>query len=245
MKDILQDLVSHTHSLGILPLLKVSTYDDHVEVDSIADDKSVMFHAKTHTSIPGIESIFGMPNLNKLDLYLKCPEYAKDAVLTVVHETRNGVQQPVGLHFTNATNDFENDYRFMSREIIEAKIKKLVSLTDLTYDLEFKPESANVTRLKFQAAVHTEEIVFQTSSDSNNNLIFTFGDESTHAGTFVFQTGLNYKLKNTWSWPISTLLSILNLDGTITMKISDQGVLQIIVESDIATYTYTLPAQTK
>jgi hypothetical protein len=41
------------------------------------------------------------------------------------------------------------------------------------------------------------------------------------------------------------VISILNLDGKIKMKISDQGAMQISVDSGIAEYNYILPAQTK
>lgn len=244
MKDFLQDLVAHTHTLGVLPLVKVSAEDDYVVVDAMAEDRSVILSGKTHDPVNGLSSVFGMPNLNKLDLHLKCPEYKSDAVINIVYDTRNDELVPTGLHFTNAAGDFQNDYRFMSREIIEAKVKKPKNKVEIIYDIEFKPESANVQRLKFQAAAHTEETVFQVSTD-DNNLVFSFGDASTHAGTFVFYTGIDYKLKNTWSWPVAQIISILNLDGTITMRIADQGALQISVESGLATYTYTLPAQTK
>lgn len=244
MKDFLQDLVAHTHTLGVLPLVKVSAEDGYVNVDAMAEDRSVILSGKTHAPVDGLSSVFGMPNLNKLDLHLKCPEYKQDAVINIVYGTRDGEDVPTGLHFTNATGDFQNDYRFMSRAIIEAKVKKPKNKVEIVYDIEFKPESANVQRLKFQAAAHTEETVFQVSTE-DNNLVFSFGDASTHAGTFVFYSGIDFKLKNTWSWPVAQILSILNLDGTITMKIADQGALQIIVESGIAEYTYTLPAQTK
>ena len=46
-------------------------------------------------------------------------------------------------------------------------------------------------------------------------------------------------------FPISQVISILNLNGDATMKISDQGALQIIVDSGIAVYEYILPAMTK
>jgi hypothetical protein len=245
MKDFLQDLVAHTHTLGVLPLVKVAAeHDNYVEVDSMAEDRSVILNAKTFAPVNGLSSVFGMPNLNKLDLHLKCPEYKNDAVINIVYDTRDGEYVPTGLHFTNAAGDFQNDYRFMARAIIEAKVKKPKNKVEIVYDIEFKPEAANVQRLKFQAAAHTEETVFQVSTE-DNNLVFSFGDASTHAGTFVFYTGIDYKLKNTWSWPVAQILSILNLDGTITMRIADQGALQIVVDSGIAEYTYTLPAQTK
>lgn len=244
MKDFLQDLVSHTHNLGVLPLVKISAETDYVEIDSVADDRSVILVGKTKEPVEGISSVFGMPNLNKLDLHLKCPEYKTDAVINIVYDKRQGEVVPTGLHFTNATGDFQNDYRFMSREIIDAKVKRPKSKIEIVYNIEFVPLAVNVQRLKFQATAHTEETVFQVST-VDNNLVFSFGDASTHAGTFVFHQDVGYKLTNTWSWPVSQILSILNLDGTITMRIADQGSLQIIVDSGIAEYTYTLPAQTK
>jgi hypothetical protein len=33
--------------------------------------------------------------------------------------------------------------------------------------------------------------------------VFSFGDASTHAGSFVFQSGVDGKLKQTWSWPVN------------------------------------------
>ena len=75
--------------------------------------------------------------------------------------------------------------------------------------------------------------------------MFSFGDASTHAGSFVFQSGVSGKLKQTWAWPVAQVQSILNLPGTITMKIADAGAMQITVDSGIAEYNYILPAQSK
>jgi hypothetical protein len=61
----------------------------------------------------------------------------------------------------------------------------------------------------------------------------------------VFQPNVNGKLKHTWSWPVGQVQSILNLDGKVTMKISDAGAMQITVDSGIAEYNYILPAQSK
>jgi hypothetical protein len=75
--------------------------------------------------------------------------------------------------------------------------------------------------------------------------VFSFGDASTHAGSFIFQAGITGKLKQAWSWPVNQMMSILNLSGDITMKITDQGALQITVDSGLAEYNYILPAQSK
>jgi hypothetical protein len=40
-------------------------------------------------------------------------------------------------------------------------------------------------------------------------------------------------------------MQILNLSGDKTMRISDQGAMQITVDSGLAEYHYILPAQSK
>ena len=47
MKDILQDVVAHTHSLGFLNLVKVSSDDATTNIESMAEDRSVIMSATT------------------------------------------------------------------------------------------------------------------------------------------------------------------------------------------------------
>ena len=70
MKDILQDIVAHTHSLGFLSLVKVSN-DEGTQIDAMAEDRSVIMSATTHTDVNEFKGTFGMPNLDKLALHLK------------------------------------------------------------------------------------------------------------------------------------------------------------------------------
>lgn len=243
MKDILQDIVAHTHSLAILPLVKITGSATETLIDSMAEDRSVILNAKTKTPIAEFDGVFGMPNLDKLAQHLKNPEYKENAKIEVVKAQRNGVEIPVNLHFENAAGDFVNDYRFMNSDIINEKLKS-VKFKGATWDIEFEPNMASVGRLKLQASAHSEENVFQAKTE-NGNLVFFFGDASTHAGSFTFQSGVTGKLKQTWAWPIVTVLSILNLDGDKTMKIADAGAMMITVDSGLAVYEYILPAQSK
>ena len=242
MKDILIDIVTHTHSLGFLPIVKIST-DKETVIESMAEDRSVIVSAKTHSKVGEFEGVLGMPNLDKLALHLKNPEYKENAKIKVVTAERNGVDMPVSLHFENEAGDFQNDYRFMSSEIINEKLKT-VKFKGATWDVEFEPTMSSIGRLKLQASAHNEENVFQVKTE-NGNLVFFFGDASTHAGSFVFQANITGKLKQTWSWPVTQVLSILNLDGDKTVKIADAGAMQITVDSGLAQYNYILPAQSK
>jgi len=243
MKDILTDIVAHTHNLGILPLVKVTNENNTTVIESMAEDRSVILNAKTKTPVAEFKSVFGMPNLDKLNLHLKNPEYKEGATITVVEATRNGVDIPVSLHFENAAKDFINDYRFMSTEIVNEKLKT-VKFKGANWDVEFEPTMAALQRLKLQAQAHTEETVFQVKTDGGN-LVFSFGDASSHAGSFTFHAGVTGKLKQTWAWPVTQVMSILNLDGDKTMRIADAGAMQITVDSGLAEYNYILPAQSK
>ena len=244
MKDILQDVVAHTHALGFLPLVKVTSEDGTTSVDSMAEDRSVILSATTHTVVNEFVGTFGMPNLDKLNLHLKNPEYKDNAKIDVVTAERNGETIPTHIHFENAAGDFQNDYRFMNKAIIEEKLKT-VKFKGAAWAVTFTP---SIARMKLMSAAHSEETTFNVTTKETggiNDLVFSFGDASTHAGEFVFQNAVEGKLQHTWSWPVTQVQAILNLSGNITMSISDQGAMMISVDSGMATYDYILPAQSK
>ena len=246
MKDILQDVVAHTHALGFLSLVKVSN-DEGTAIDSMAEDRSVILTGTTANPVNEFKGTFGMPNLDKLALHLKNPEYKDNAKIDVVEAERNGELIPTHIHFENATGDFENDYRFMNKAIIEEKLKT-VKFKGAQWNVVFQPSMASITKMKLMSAAHNEEPTFNVTTKATggvSDLVFSFGDQSTHAGEFVFQNAVEGTLTHTWSWPVAAVQSVLNLSGDLTMSISDQGAMKISVDSGLATYDYILPAQSK
>jgi hypothetical protein len=207
----------------------------------MAEDRSVIMSATSSHKVA--DGTFGMPNLDKLSLHLKNPEYKDNAKIDVVQAERNGETVPTHIHFENAAGDFQNDYRFMNKAIIEEKLKT-VKFKGATWAVEFQPSVEAIGRMKLMSAAHTEEPTFNVKT-VNSNLVFSFGDVSTHAGEFVFQHNVQGALQHTWSWPVAQVQAILNLTGDKTMSISDQGAMMISVDSGIAKYDYILPAQSK
>jgi hypothetical protein len=243
MRDHLLDLVGHTHDLGCIDLIKITGTDRETTVDGMAEDRTVVLQAQFSKPVAEFIGMFGMPNLDKLKILLNIPEYRENADITVTRQDRNGQSVPVGLHFENATRDFKNDYRFMTSEIVNEKLKT-VKFKGSSWNIEFEPTVAGVQRLKMQAQANSEIPVFAVRVDQGN-LKLGFGDHSTHAGEFVFQAGVTGTLKHTWSWPVKQVISILDLVGDKVMRITDEGAMQITVDSGIAKYTYILPAQSK
>lgn len=243
MQDYLKDIVQHTYSLGNIDLVKITGDENETRVTALAEDKSVVVDAKFKNPVPEFIGTFGMPNLGKLNTILNIPEYKEDAQLSINKQTRNGEEMSVGIHFENKAGDFKNDYRFMTAEIVNDKLKNQ-KMRPVKWHVDIVPTNQNIQRLRFQASANSEETTF-TAKTEDGNLKFYFGDFSSHAGNFVFQDNVNGNLTRSWSWPVAAVMAILGLSGEKTFKISDEGAAMITVDSGIAEYNYILPAQTK
>ena len=240
MRDHLLELVSHTFDLGCIDLIKITGTDKETVISGLAEDRSVVVEGEFTAPVADFIGTFGMPNLGKLKVILNTQEYKENAKLAL---TRKATGAPDGIDFENAAGDFKNNYRFMASEIVNEKLKT-VKFKGVQWHIEFEPTVAAIQRLKMQAAANAEEVNFQAKTE-NGDLKFFFGDHSTHAGNFVFQPGVTGVLKRAWSWPIKTVIGILDLYGDKVMRISDDGAAQITVNSGLATYNFILPAQSK
>lgn len=242
MKDFLVDIINHTLPIAIT-LVKITGDDKSTVVEAIADDKSVVIKGTFKTPNLDFNGTFGMPNLAKLNTILNIPEYKENAIIELVKKDKNGVEVPDSIHFENATGDFKNDYRFMTSEVINEKLKSS-KFKGVNWNVTIEPSMASVQRFKFQANANNEETVFIAKTDGTD-LKFFFGDHSSHAGNFVFQSDVTGTLTKGWCWPIIKFLSIMTLAGDTVVKFSDDGASQITVDSGLIEYTYILPAQSK
>ena len=243
MKSILQDIVAHTNKLGFLNIVKVTGTADKTLIDSMADDRSVVMYAETTTPHPDMIGTYGMPQLEKLRYLLDGKEYQEGAKIEVVMGERNGETIPVGLHFENKDGDFKNDYRFMNQDVINEKLKKS-TFRGVNWHVEVSPTMAAVQRFQFQAGANTEHTTFLAKTDGGN-LKFIFGDMSSHGGEFIFAQGVTGNLNKGWTWPVASVLAILKIAdaNNAMLSFSNDGAMQITLDSGIATYKYIIPAQ--
>mgnify|MGYP003339891924 FL=1 len=243
MKDYLQDLIQHTHGLGVVELVKVVGSDKDTQITAIAEDKSVIVMGTFKNPLVDFMGTFGMPNLSKLKTILSFDEYDENSVINVTRGTSVDPDAPTNIHFQTQNNDFVNDYRLMSKSIVEEKIKTPV-FKGANWNVEFEPSIAGIMRLKKQASANSEEQHF-TMTTLNGDLKINFGDPSTHSGNFVFHAGVQGTLSKAWNWPVKVFQSIMDLPGDKTIRVSDQGATEITVDSGLAVYRYLLPAQAK
>jgi len=245
MQDLLKDIVTHTHNLGFLNIVKITGDKNKTLMDSMAEDRSVIMQAETTSPYSEIVGVFGMPQLNKLKYLLDCPEYKEDAKIEFLKTDRNGEEMLAGLHFETILGDFKNDYRFMNTEIINEKLKT-VKFRGVKWDVEVNPSLQAIQRFNFQSQANVEHTTFLAKTE-NNKLKFIFGDQYTHGGEFIFAADVEGTLNKGWTWPVSSVLSILKIADTNNTKISfsNEGAMQITLDSGIAVYKYIIPAQTK
>ena len=245
MKDLLQDIVSHTHKLGFLNIVKITGDDKTTKIDTMADNRTVVMFGETKDPQPEFIGTFGMPQLNKLSYLLECPEYQEGETINLVVETRNGKEDiPTGLLFENAGKDFKNTYNFMNTDVINEKIKT-TTFRGVKWDVEIAPSVASIQRFQFQAGANPEHTTFLAKTDGDK-LKFSFGNAGSDNGEFVFATGVTGILNKSWTWPVTPILSILKIAdvNNTKMRLSNEAALEITLDSGLATYQYIIPAQT-
>lgn len=243
MKDYLLDLIQHTHGLGEIDLVKIVGTDKETQVSAVAENKSVIVTGTFKSPIADFVGTFGMPNLGKLKTIVGFEEYDETSKINVTRTQRDNEDVPTTIHFETNNGDFVNDYRLMTKSIVEEKVRTLM-FKGANWNVEFEPTIAGIQRLKKQASANSEEQHFIITT-VGTDLKINFGDPSTHSGNFVFHAGVTGKLTQPWKWPVKVFQSIMDLPGDKTIKIADQGAVEITVDSGLATYKYLLPAQSK
>lgn len=243
MKDFLTDIVKHTVPLAAFEHIRVDGTDTETKLSSTEKERSVVLRAKLHAAVPEFNGTFGIPNINLLNTLLSIPEYQDDkAKIAVDRRAINGTDQPTAVKFENSTGDFKNDFRLMASNIIE-NIEPLLKFNVTSWPVSFEPTVAAQQRLKYQTGANPEEkaVTFRVEGGEVKAML---GDSSSHSGSFVFQTGVDPKAKETIVVPVLAVNAILALSGNKTIQMGGPGMM-ISVDSGVANYDYIIPMLTK
>lgn len=242
MKDILNDILKNITVSDTISVIKVVGTDKETTITTVSEDQNIIITGKLKNPHPEFIGTFGMPNLPKLKTILSFDEYDEKAKINVSYKTDGADSIPEGIHFESANGDFVNDYRFMLADIVGQKIRHFV-ITTPAWHADFEPSVASILRLKKQASANSELDKFKMVSE-NGDLKIYFGDPATHSGNFVFQPNVP-GVTTAWKWPVKEIINVLSLAGDKTMKISNQGAVEITVDTGLILYQYYFPAHTK
>jgi len=96
----------------------------------------------------------------------------------------------------------------------------------------------------FNSVLGGFEANFSPKTDGTS-LWFHIGDGVSDRTKILINSDIDGSITGDWKWPLDIVLKILRLSdtGNCVMSINDQGLLQIIVDSGLAKYTYLLPAR--
>jgi hypothetical protein len=245
MKDILLDIVKHINSIGSFEHARIIGTDEQTELEAIDPDKSCILKATFNEVVPEFKGTFGLGNIGFLNSILNLPDYEEEANISFTTGERNGETVATGIMFENKHGSVDR-YRFMSNEIL-AQTMKSVEFKGAKWNVTVEPTKVGVGQFaSFTSAYSSTKQELFTITTENNNLIFQLGssDSNNNGGKRIFARNIDGTLSQMWSWKITPVLEALKLgmSGTCVMKISDQGVIQIGVDSGIGTYNYLFPA---
>ena len=126
IKDILKDVLKHTHGLGIFEMVKITGDLEKTVVETVDADKTVIFKGETINPVPDfVDSTIGLSRMGVLQGYLSYPSFDDDAAtVKVKFQERNGANVPVEVEF-ESTEGTDASYRFMLADVINQQLKSI------------------------------------------------------------------------------------------------------------------------
>jgi len=132
----------------------------------------------------------------------------------------------------------------MLEDVINQQLKS-IKFKGAEFDINIIPSEKNLKDLQyFNNVLGAYEQYFSPKTDGTD-LYFHIGDGVSDRTKILVNNDIDGSVTKDWRWPLDIVLKILNLSKTsnVVMSINDQGLLQIIVDSGLAKYTYLLPAK--
>lgn len=247
MKDYLLDLVQYATCTGTFDSVRIDSDSNGVVVTAheTKTEPRIVMRGEYKTNFFGENDTFGLPNLSKLKIILGFDEYDEQAKITLSHQKDNDGNDVVsGIDFDSAAGDFKNRYRFMSKSLVTEKYATLSMKVQPNFSVEFEPLNQGIIRLKKQFQVLSDQENFMMKLE-NGNLNIYIGDPSTQNANFTFQTNVTGTLTRKWLYPVKLFLPILDLVGDKKIKLSDDGLAEITVDSGMSVWNYKIPALAK
>ena len=245
IKDTLKDVLKHTHNLGIFEMVKVTGTAEQTAIETVDADKTVIFKGVTVNPVPDfVDATVGLSRMNVLDGYLKYPDFDDaDATVQVIKQNRNDVDVPTEVEFISQAGT-DAHYRFMLADVVNQQLKE-IKFKGAEFDVNIVPSAKNLKDLGYFNGVLSQfESTFSPRTE-DGKLYFYIGDAGGDRTKIQIAEAVEGDMNHEFHWPLDIVLRILRLgdNANCVLSINQKGLLQIIVDSGIGTYTYLLPAK--
>jgi hypothetical protein len=249
MKDVLLDLIAHVSAIGDKgPTIKVAGTKSQTEFYYNHDKKNGFVSGTVHQPIADFVGVFGITNLSLWKGALSLKAFENDTTVSVIKNNQNA---PISVKASNNSGHSTSTLRLMSKAVVQEKVK-FITFNGATWHYEcLAIDDASVETLgefmnAFRETTKENDGRFLMGfSAENGQLIAYIGDQTTHSAEFRLFNGTGETTTKKWIYPANIIFSILKTSGTKTLRLSDQGVMEITVTSKFANYRYLTPAHTK
>lgn len=245
IKDVLKDVVRHTHDLGIFEMVKIKGTTSETVVETVDADKTVIFKGETANPVADFAgSTIGLSTMNVLKGYLQYPGFDDEsATIKVLTQTRNEEEVPVEVEF-KTTDGTDAHYRFMLADVINQQLKD-IKFKGAAFDVTISPTKKMLQDLGyFTGVLGSYEANFMPKTE-NGALYFYVGALGSNRTKILIDNNVSGDITTEWNWPLEVVLKILRLgdSSNVSMSFNNQGLLQLTVDSGLGSYTYLLPAR--
>ena len=245
IKNILKDVLKHTHGLGIFEMVKITGDLEKTEIQTVDPEKTVIFKGKTVNPVPDFaDATLGLSRMGVLQGYLQYPGFdSEDATVQVETQDRNGEVVPVEVAF-KSTDGNDANYRFMLADVVNQQMKD-ITFKGADFEVNIVPTAKNLKDLGyFNGILGAYEATFSPKTDGTD-LTFHIGDGVSDRAKVHINGNIDGGIKRDWKWPLDIVLKILRLSDSANcvLSINDSGLMQIKVLSGLGEYTYLLPAK--
>lgn len=242
IKDVLKDVLKHTHNLGIFEAARISGTTGETSLDSIGGERTVVLNGKLHNPVPDFaDHVLGFSRMGVLQGYVQYPGFdAEDSTVKTVFKDRNGENVPEEILFQDSVGNKAN-YRLLSQSIIDSLLGD-IAFKGAEFDLDVVPTSKNIKDLSyFNGVMGSYEPNFIPATE-DGALYFHIGHEGSDRTKIMVSNNVDGEIKTENSWPLDIVLKIMRLgeSGTCVMSINSAGLLRIVVDSGLGEYTYYL-----
>ena len=149
IKDVLKDVLKHTHGLGIFEMVKMTGTVDGTEIETVDPDKTVILKGVTVNPVPDfVDATVGLSRMGVLQGYLQYPGFDDaDATVKIDTQERNGETIPVEVSF-EAQDGNDAHYRFMLSDVINQQLKE-IKFKGAEFDINIVPTAKNLKDLGY------------------------------------------------------------------------------------------------
>lgn len=243
MRDELLDIVRAVTAVPF-EVVKVTGNNGDVLLQSkLLDDQTngaIIFRGKLSKPAPEFDGVFGLSNISMLSGLTNVEAFKdKEAKISMKYLEKAGNKVPEEIVFEK--DGFGRaSYRLTDQKAVPPQMKETAKLEwNVTVSQPSKRKISELTQL---ASIYSaQETRFSVKTDKGQ-LKFLIGDENaaTSKAQMVFAEGVEGTIKPNHTWNIAGILNVLKMgnSGETTLRISDQGILQIEVDTGIGVYTY-------